>query len=220
MEGSLLERYASVFGAVEINSSFYRAHRCATYERWAASVPDAFRFSVKLPRTMTHGLRLANPDAPLAQFGSEVRGLGDKLGCVLVQLPPSLGLDRAVADRFFAHLRREWGQCMLACEARHADWFSADASAMLKAHSITRVIADPPKGQSTAHEPTTPAIYTRLHGAPHVYYSSYSDADVARLASQLVLNARNDNPFWLIFDNTASGAALTNAMAVLAAAGG
>ena len=84
LAGSHLERYASVFGAVEINSSFYRPHRVTTYARWAASVADDFRFSVKLPRAITHDARLVGFDEPLAQFAHEAGTLGDKLGCVLV----------------------------------------------------------------------------------------------------------------------------------------
>src|SRR3954465_6896167 len=93
-EGSSLERYAAVFDAVEINSSFHRPHRRATYERWAQSVPADFRFSVKLPRTITHDAALAGCEALLNRFADEVSGLGDKLGALLVQLPPTSALER------------------------------------------------------------------------------------------------------------------------------
>src|SRR5881397_2217283 len=88
-DGSQLERYAAVFPAVEINSSFYRPHQPQTYARWAASVPEAFRFSVKLPRTITHDAKLRGIDELLDRFAREAGELGPKLGCVLVQLPPS-----------------------------------------------------------------------------------------------------------------------------------
>src|SRR5438067_5165479 len=87
-EGSQLERYAAVFPAVEINSSFYRPHQPATYARWAASVPPGFRFSVELPKAISHEARLRDADALLDRFAFEVNHLGAKLGCVLVQLPP------------------------------------------------------------------------------------------------------------------------------------
>ena len=164
-EGSHLERYAAVWGAVEINSSFYRPHRPATYARWAASVPPAFRFEVKTPRTITHHARLVDVEQPLAQFASEANALGDKLGCVLVQLPPSLAFDTDVATRFFAYLKAAF-TCMLACEARHPSWFSAEASQLLEAWGVTRVWADPPAGQTGAFAPTTNASYLRLHGSP------------------------------------------------------
>lgn len=204
--GSHLERYAAVFNAVEINSSFYRPHQPQTYARWADSVPAAFRFAVKLPRTITHDRRLKDIDAPLAQFAAETGTLGDKLGCVLVQLPPSLALDAAVADEFLQRLRGHFDG-MLACEARHASWFSDDASALLQRHRITRVIADPPAGQPGPYVPTTDDAYVRLHGSPRIYYSSYDEAYLASVAKWLA-----ERDAWCIFDNTASGAAILNAL--------
>src|SRR5690349_22366449 len=65
---SHLARYARVFPAVEINSTFHRPHRAATYERWAASVPRAFRFAVKMPRAITHDQRLRNSARLLDPF--------------------------------------------------------------------------------------------------------------------------------------------------------
>src|SRR5215217_2835510 len=103
--GSHLERYGAVFNAVEINSSFYRPHRTATYERWAASVPEDFRFAVKVPKAITHERRLTDVDDLLDRFLSEAGGLGTKLGPLLVQLPPSLSFKPGVADRFLNQIR-------------------------------------------------------------------------------------------------------------------
>ena len=209
--GSHLERYAAVFDAVEINSSFYRPHQSATYARWADSVPERFRFSVKLPKAITHEARLSGIDAALSVFAQQAGALGGKLACVLVQLPPSLSCDTAVAGDFFARLGESFG-CTIACEARHPDWFSDEASALLQRHGVTRVIADPAKGQEGAHVPTTATIYARLHGAPRVYYSSYAPGYLAQLADDMDTHARQGRTVWCIFDNTASGAALSNAL--------
>jgi len=92
--GSHLERYARRLNAAEINSSFHRPHRRKTYERWARCTPANFRFSVKVPKTMTHEARLASCGALLDRFVAEVTGLGDKLGALLVQLPPKFALTR------------------------------------------------------------------------------------------------------------------------------
>src|SRR5829696_9557837 len=92
-EGTHLERYAARLPAVEINSSFYRPHRPATYERWAASVPERFRFAVKVPKAITHERRLTDAGDAIARLLEQLAGLGDRLGCLLVQLPPSLGYD-------------------------------------------------------------------------------------------------------------------------------
>ena len=212
-EGSHLARYAAVLRAVEINSTFYRAHKTQTYERWAASVPREFRFSVKLPRTITHDAKLAGIDAPLRQFAAEAGTLGDKLGCVLVQLPPKLDFDARVASDFFARLQDTFG-CMIACEARHPGWFGEAATDLLRERTVTRVIADPAKGQEGPHVPTTATIYVRLHGSPWIYYSSYSAEYLAQLAQDMAVHAAAGRSVWTIFDNTASGAALANVLAV------
>src|SRR5580704_8863494 len=99
-----LARYAGRFNAVEINSSFYKPHRPATYARWAASVPAGFRFSVKLPRAITHGARLKEVPA-LDVFLEQVCSLGDRLGPLLIQLPPSLAFDAQVVAHFLDSLR-------------------------------------------------------------------------------------------------------------------
>ncbi|MRX08637.1 DUF72 domain-containing protein [Pseudoduganella sp. FT25W] len=204
--GSHLERYAAVLNAVEINSSFYRPHQPQTYARWADSVPDHFSFSVKLPKTITHERRLKDVAALLDRFAAEAGALGSKLGCVLVQLPPSLALDATVADDFLHQLRGRFDG-MLACEARHGSWFGDDASALLQRHRITRVIADPPAGQPGPYVATTDDAYVRLHGSPRIYYSSYDEDYLAGVAAWL-----QDRNGWCIFDNTASGAAILNAL--------
>jgi uncharacterized protein YecE (DUF72 family) len=215
-KGSALQRYSSVLGAVEINSSFYRSHRPSTYARWADSVTEDFRFSVKLPRLISHQLRLSAVDQAFAQFVAEVSALGEKLGCVLVQLPPSEVYLAGVADAFFTLLRRSLS-CMVACEARHSSWFGSEATALLQVHGITRVQADPPKGQTAAFVPTTRTSYRRLHGSPKIYYSTYSDAFLTDLRKQLT---REEHPAWVIFDNSASGAALQNALYLLGGCNG
>src|SRR4051794_36302621 len=106
--GTGLERYAAIFNAAEINSSFYRAHRRETYARWASLVPSGFRFSVKVPQDITHGLRLTACARPLRQFVDEIGGLRSRLGCILIQLPPSLAFQRAAIRKFLALLRRHY----------------------------------------------------------------------------------------------------------------
>jgi len=208
-EGSHLQRYARVMNAVEINSSFYRPHQASTYARWADDVPEDFRFSVKLPRSITHDHRLKDINELLARFAGEAGALGPKLGCVLVQLPPSLALDSALADALFARLAALF-RCTIACEARHPSWFAAAGTALLQAHGAARVIADPPAGQPGPHVPTSDTVYARLHGSPRTYYSAYTDEYLDSVAAYL---AGKDG--WIIFDNTASGAALPNALALM-----
>ena len=124
-EGSHLERYASRLKGVEINSSFYCPHKAITYKRWAATVPDDFRFSVKVPRTITQKHRLKDYADLLKRFLEEVSGLGNTLGVLVAQLPPSLTYDAEVAEVFFRDLRQPG--VTIACEPRHASWFTPTA---------------------------------------------------------------------------------------------
>ena len=211
-EGTHLARYARRFRGVEINSSFYRPHRPATYERWAASAAPSFRFAVKMPRTITHEHALSGVDEALPAFLDQARSLGTCLGPLLVQLAPGLAFDRAVASRFFALLRRQHaGEVVL--EPRHPSWFSPDVNAMLKDHAVSGVATDPAK-VPTAGEPwgDTGLVYYRLHGSPVIYRSSYDDTYLARLAANLHAWRARGASAWCIFDNTARGAAAANAL--------
>jgi uncharacterized protein YecE (DUF72 family) len=212
--GTHLERYASVFPAVEINSSFYRPHRPATYARWAASVPADFRFAVKFPREITHRRRLVDVRELLDTFLAEAGALEDKLGPLLVQLPPSLAFASPVAVSFFARLRERHAGGVV-CEPRHPSWFRAEAERLLTEYRIAWVAADPAVLPAAA-EPGgwTGLAYYRLHGSPRMYYSPYSGEYMALLAERLKADAAAEE-VWCIFDNTALAAATDNALRIL-----
>lgn len=214
--GSHLERYARRLNAVEINSSFYRPHRRKTYARWAQSTPIGFSFSVKIPKAVTHEQRLCDCGALLDRFAAEVSGLADKLGVLLVQLPPRLVFDKRAADRFFRDLHQRL-TVPVACEPRHASWFTPDVSDWLAERRITRVAADPAP-VAGAGEPGgwNGLAYYRWHGSPRIYYSDYDDALLAALGGRLDAQSTHNVPAWCIFDNTALGAALGNALALTA----
>ncbi|THC46563.1 DUF72 domain-containing protein [Massilia sp. Mn16-1_5] len=218
--GSHLERYAAVFRVVEINSSFYKPHQPKTYARWAESVPSDFRFAVKVPRAITHDAQMRDIDALLARFAGEVKELKHKLGCLLVQTPPKLGFHDETVRDFFLKLQDSFGGCMIACEGRHPSWFSELATEVLRERKVTRVIADPAAGQPGPHVPTTEDIYVRLHGTPRIYYSAYSQEYLDALVRDLALHRAAGRRVWCIFDNTAAGEAVPNALDVLRATGG
>ncbi len=198
-----------MFNAVEINSSFYRPHRRATYERWAASVPRDFTFAVKLPKAVTHDARLAADAAAVDRFLEETGGLGRKRGPILIQLPPSLPCDAAVAEAFFASLRART-DAALVCEPRHRSWFTPAADALLVSHRVARVAADPPPvAVAGAPGGWTGLRYTRLHGSPDMYRSAY---DAAAIADRAAAATDVDVDTWTIFDNTMTGAAIVNAL--------
>ncbi|EHP89961.1 protein of unknown function DUF72 [Methylorubrum extorquens DSM 13060] len=170
--GSHLERYAQRFNAVEINTSFYRPHRVATYERWAAAVPERFRFAVKVPRTITHERRLENVDEPLARFFDEIAGLGLKLGPLLLQLPPSLPFQSGTSGEFLQRFRRTFSGSIV-CEPRHPSWFTPSVNTLLRcswtvAEHRRRTRASPAReAQAGQPEARTPPA-RRSHRLPPV----------------------------------------------------
>src|SRR4051794_37325616 len=210
-EGSHLERYARRFPVAEINSSFHRPHRPSTYARWAASVPDGFRFALKLPKEITHTRRLLDIGPLLEPFAEETAGLGDRRGPILVQLPPKLAFAGPVVTGFFDALRACFGGPVV-CEPRHPSWFERDADACLHRFAVARVAADPARIPEAAEPGGWPGlVYYRLHGSPRTYYSAYASEYLDQLAQTLRARA---TPVWCIFDNTASGAAAGDALSL------
>lgn len=212
-ERSYLARYAMRFPAVEINSSFHRPHRQATYARWAESTGPDFRFSVKLPKTITHERRLVACDDLLRRFADEVSGLGEKRGPILIQLPPSLAFDQSVADRFL-HTLQAILPAQAVIEPRHPGWFDGRADALLAVHRIARVTADPaPVPEAALPGGWRGFTYIRLHGSPHMYRSDYEPDRIA-LHAEMAVRFASSGPVWVVYDNTTSGAATRNALAL------
>jgi uncharacterized protein YecE (DUF72 family) len=212
-EGSGLERYAAMFDAVEINSSFHRPHRASTWERWRDSVSDRFRFSVKVPKRITHERKLVGCDETLATFLGEAGALEDKLAVLLVQLPPKLAFETDVAGRFFETLA-EMSPAAIACEPRHASWFTDEASGLLTRLRVARVAADPARCEGAGEPGGWRGLsYWRLHGSPVMYRSSYADR-IEGYAAALRGEREAGHETWCVFDNTASSAATKDALAL------
>lgn len=218
-EGSHLERYAGRLNCVEINSTFYRPHQAKTFERWARTTPDDFRFAVKLAKAVTHEAKLCRCGAELVAFFDNVRPLGEKLGPVLVQLPPKLAYDEGSAREFFATVR-ELHAGPVVLEPRHGSWFAPQVDRMLREYEVARAMADPPQGSALAAEPGGwPGLrYYRLHGSPRKYWSAYEPGFLREIAKKLTAEKRAKET-WVIFDNTASNHAFGNAMDLRAMAG-
>lgn len=213
--GTSLERYAGVFPGVEVNSSFHRSHRTSTWMRWSRSVPDAFRFAVKIPKTITHQAKLVAVDHEIAQFSGEVGGLGDKLAVLLVQLPPKLAFDAGIANQFFTALRRAV-HADVVCEPRHPSWFGSEAHMMLTDLKVARAAADPAICPAAAVPGGWAGLaYWRLHGSPTIYRSSYGRAAIDAYAHLMRRSLSLGAETWCMFDNTAASAATGNAISLL-----
>ena len=203
-DGSHLERYAALFDSVEINTTFYRLPKAETLVKWKDMVPAHFRFAVKLSKEITHIGRLRQLEG-LPLFVERVQLLEEKLGPILVQLPPSLTFDAEVASPFFEACRHLWAGNW-AVEPRHSSWFTPAATELMEFHRIALVAADPainPAG--TAPGGWDGLYYFRLHGSPKMYHSNYPENYLRELADGIA--AAGVRSIWVIFDNTASGAA-------------
>ena len=215
-EGSALSRYGARLNAAEINSTFYRVHRASTFERWFEATPPDFAFSVKVPRQITHEARLVDCSEALKRFVGATLGLGQKLKVFLVQLPPSLGFNPQLAGAFFARFDAICGSARVACEPRHATWFGPEADRLLAEWRVARVAADPARHPQAGDPGGWRGLaYYRMHGSPRPYYSSYDALALSRLA-QDIADQQSNGPVWCVFDNTASGEATANALALTA----
>jgi uncharacterized protein YecE (DUF72 family) len=222
-----LHRYARVLDAVEINRTFKKLPRASTFARWADSVPEGFRFSVKVPREVTHDRRLEDPGEPLAELLGRAGELGGRLGPLLIQLPPSLEYDRTVAERFLSTLRevREGPDVL---EARHESWFGDGPDALLAEHRVARVAADPPRAEADGRPGGFEGLaYFRLHGDPRTYYSPYRpgaeedcgegggpEVGLEGWAGRLREAHERADEVWCVFDNTAAGEGTGDALAM------
>lgn len=171
-------------------------------------MPIGFKFAVKLPKTISHVLRLYGVEGELDLFLGDVAPLRTKLGPVLIQLPPSLETDAERDAVFFRALRQRCAG-RIVVEPRHKSWASPDAVALLEDFGIDRVYADPQLAELRDVVKLDGFAYFRLHGTPRIYYSAYSADQIAKYAQML---AAASNGSWCIFDNTASGAAISDAL--------
>jgi uncharacterized protein YecE (DUF72 family) len=116
-----LREYAKQFNTIELNTTHYRIPDAATIARWRAETSADFRFCPKIPQSISHSSHLSLGESALMQFREAIQGLGEKLGCCFLQLPPYFDIGRlSLLERFFTRWPRE---LPLAVEMRHASWF-------------------------------------------------------------------------------------------------
>jgi uncharacterized protein YecE (DUF72 family) len=207
---SVLARYAEVFNAVEINSTHYKFHQPKTFARWCMEVPADFRFAVKMHRDISHVQRLTRIDEAM-RFLNPLEAFGEKLGVVLLQLPPSLDftLDTEV---FLRDLASEYAGA-IAVEPRHPSWAQGSVEQLLQQLRMARVAADPPLITERVIAGGDRALsYYRFHGNPQMYRSVYSEERLVELSSSIIKERPAAGSTFVFFDNTMSGAAHANAL--------
>jgi uncharacterized protein YecE (DUF72 family) len=178
-----LDYYVQRYSTVELNSSYYHWPVDKTFLNWQRRLPQGFQMSVKAPGGLTHQKRLYEPEAWLARVRQGLSGLGDKLGVLLVQLPPSLGCDLPRLSYFLAQLPPD---LRVTIEMRHQSWHQEATFQVLEQYGAAYCV------MSGARLPcilraTAPFVYVRLHGPDpnHLYAGSYSDEDLRWWADRI-----------------------------------
>ena len=205
-----LEFYARHFATVEINNSFYRLPSEAAFANWYRSAPAGFVFAVKVSRYITHIKRLKESAEPLKKFIDRARGLGEKLGPLLYQLPPNMRRNDERLESFLSILSRDQKHVF---EFRHRSWFDGEVLQTLHNYSAGLCLYNMPNF-------TTPVVatadfgYIRFHGKEGLYSSSYSDAELAEWARKLADLARDLKAMYIYFNNDVEAYAVKNAMTI------
>ena len=213
-----LAHYVRRFGTVELNASFYRWPRTATFASWRRRLPPGFRLSVKAPRGLTHAKRLYAPETWIGRLTACWHELGDRRAVLLVQLPPTQARDDARLD-FFLGLLPDWMR--VAVEFRHPSWHDEAVYALLERHGAAYCVMSG-AGLPCVLRATAPFVYVRLHGPDdaHLYAGSYPDADLRWWADRIGEWARDGRDVYAYFNNDGHGHAVRNAETLRALTGG
>jgi len=212
-----LEYYVRNFQTVEVNATFYHEMKESTYKKWRETTPPDFCWAVKAHHFITHVKRLRDAEEPLKRFFRSMSILGDRLGPVLFQLPPSLAFDRTVLEEFVAALRSARSSAdpavgsRCAIEPRHASWMRDEALECLRALGLGFCISDTGGRYPYREAVTADFTYIRLHGPTTLYSSSYSDAQLESWATRV---AALDKDAYIYFDNSLMAYASSNALSL------
>ncbi|HEY0002554.1 MAG TPA: DUF72 domain-containing protein [Actinoplanes sp.] len=204
-----LEHYAERFDVVEVNNAFYRLPERSTFQQWRDRTPAGFEFAVKMSRYLTHVKRLNDPAEPVARFLERAEALGDKLGPVLLQLPPTLRADLDALDKTLSLFPE---RVRVVVEPRHDTWFTDDCRRLLERHGAALCWADR-KGRAITPLWTTAAFgYLRLHEGRARPWPRYGRAALTTWVERLA----DVSQAYVFFNNDPGGAAVIDA-GVLAA---
>jgi uncharacterized protein YecE (DUF72 family) len=212
-----LEHYARSFPTVEVNATFYRLPESATFERWRRATPEGFIFAPKVSRYLTHVRRLREPAEAVSRFLDRSGALEDRLGPVLLQLPPTMTADVGLLAATLACFPRN---TQVAVEPRHPSWFGPELRRLLEGREAALCLADRAEEPVTPLWRTAPWLYLRLHegcGSPRPGYRTRTlEQWVERLRSEWGADANG----YVYFNNDAHGCAPRDARRFEEAAAG
>jgi uncharacterized protein YecE (DUF72 family) len=205
-----LEHHAALFRTVEVNNAFYRLPERRVFEAWAVRTPPDYVITVKASRYLTHMKRLKDPVEPVHRLMDRVAGLGDKLGAVLVQLPPDLKAEPGRLDETLEHFPRG---TRVAVEPRHESWWSLDVEAVLRDRGAALVWADRSSRTVAPLWRTAGWGYLRLHsggGSPSIW--PYDEAVLRSWADRICDAFSDAEDVYVYTNNDPEAAALRDAV--------
>lgn len=214
---SRLTYYASLFNSVEINSSFYKVPRPATFEKWSDEVPGHFQFTVKLWREITHAKALAFDPGNIDIFMKAANKVSNnKKGCLLIQFPASITIDyskkvAAILQKIQQEdAQHPWRKCV---EFRHSSWYTANAYTMLDKYNASLVLQDMPASKISSLRTKANFVYLRFHGVKGNYKGTYNNHILQEYAAKIINWLQKGKNVYSYFNNTI-GNAYENARAL------
>jgi len=203
-----LEFYTGHFATVELNNSFYRLPSENAFATWYKSSPANFIFAVKVSRFITHIKRLKNSEEPLDTFITRAKGLGEKLGPLLYQLPPNMHRDDDRLESFLSILPQGMKHVF---EFRHQSWLEEKVFEILHKYNVGLCVFDMP-AITCPLVATADFAYVRFHGSAELYGSCYSDEELAHWAKRLADLAADLKAIYIYFNNDIEAFAVRNAI--------
>jgi uncharacterized protein YecE (DUF72 family) len=201
------EYYCKYFNTYELNSTFYRFPTIKSLQSWYEKTPEGFKFSIKVPKTITHIKRLTDCREEIQKFYSiSSEGLKDKLACVLFQLPPSFSYSPERLEAVIAAINPDFNNVV---EFRNESWWRQDVMEILGNNNISFCTVNYPKLPAAVIK-TTQTGYVRMHGNPKLFYSEYTKRQIESLYNEI--QKQNFKEVYLYFNNTASAAGIINAL--------
>ena len=206
-----LEHYAERFATVENDGTFYRLPARETFAGWRERTPAGFVMAIKASRYLTHIKRLKDPAEPVARLLDAAAGLGQRLGPVLLQLPPNLTADPARLDACLAAFAAAPGHIKVAVEPRHTSWWTEETKQVLVAHGAALCLSDRLGRPVAPLWRTTDWSYLRLHEGTADPWPRYGSRALRRWIDDLTRMWPNDDALvYVYFNNDQHGAAVAD----------